>query len=182
MKLRDLLARLLPGTWGFEMQEQMSGTHVFEPPFGDPDERGPFCFTITWGPRDLWQWLNPRDEEFLCQELRGTVTVAGLCEQAPCAGVLELRYFGEHVLRYTFEFQANGLSYRYVGEKVNIRPWNLPVSHTTCFGVLTEARSGRLVSRSVTHFRMSTAIAFLRSLRLLHGAPPRPASAVPAGA
>jgi len=182
MTLRNHLVRLLPGTWGFEMHEQMSGTHVFEPPFGDPEERVPFRFDITWGPRDLWRWLNPRDEEFLCQQLRGTVSAAGLCENAPCEGVLELRYFGEHVLRYTFEFLAQGVAYRYVGEKVNIRPWNLPFSHTTCFGVLTEARSGRLVSRSVTHFRMSTAIAFLRSLRLLHSTPLRAASAAPAAA
>jgi hypothetical protein len=40
------------------------------------------------------------------------------------------------------------------------------VSHTTCYGVLTEAASGKLVSKSVTHFRLATAPAFLASLRL----------------
>jgi len=78
---------------------------------------------------------------------------------------LELAYFTEGKIRYTFDFSAKGKMYRYVGEKVNIRPWNLPVSHTTCFGTLVEKESGRLVSRSVTFFKLHTTPAFMASLR-----------------
>ncbi len=152
------------GPIGFRMDEVMSGEHVFEPGHG-PAGRHPFEFTVTWGPDDLWTWIDPDDPGFLTQPLEGTVTVGGLCESAPCRGRLELRYFDEHALRYTFEFEVSGRRYRYLGEKVNIQPWNLPVSHTTCYGVLTEADGGRLVSRSVTHFRFRTIPAFLRSLR-----------------
>ena len=120
---------------------------------------------MTWGTDDLVRWLDHRSGTFLTQDLEGTVTVGGLCEAAPCKGRLELRYFDEHVLRYRFEFEVDGIRYRYVGEKVNIQPWNLPVSHTTCFGVVTELETGRLISRSVTHFRLSTIPGFLRSLR-----------------
>lgn len=150
---------------GFRMDEVMSGEHVFEPGCG-PQGRHPMSFAVTWGPDDLRTWGDPRSGEFLTQDLEGTVTVGGLCGETPCRGRLELRYFDEHALRYTFEFDAAGRRYRYVGEKVNIRPWNLPVSHTTCYGVLTEAHSGRLISRSVTHFRFRTIPAFLASLRL----------------
>ena len=51
-------------------------------------------------------------------------------------------------------------------QKRNIKPWNLPVSHTTCYGELTEAKSGKLVSRSVTYFRLKTLPSFLWSFRL----------------
>jgi hypothetical protein len=52
-----------------------------------------------------------------------------------------------------------------VGEKVNIKLWNLPVSHTTCVGRVTELESGKLISTSVTIFRMRTLPAFLGSFR-----------------
>jgi len=92
--------------------------------------------------------------------------VGGLCEDTPCSGTLELMYFDKKKIRYTLGFQVAGTSYRFIGEKVNIRPWNLPVSHTTCYGTLTEAESGRLVSRSVTYFHMKTVPEFAGSLRL----------------
>jgi hypothetical protein len=149
---------------GFVMEEVMSGEHRFEPGFGDPAPR-PMEFRVTWGPKELKDWINWRGDKFMWQELHGTVSIDGLCDNAPCDGTLELKYFSEHILRYTFTFTAKGKEYRFVGEKVNIQPWNLPVSHTTCYGVLTEAKTGKLVSKSVTHFRLSTTPAFLGSFR-----------------
>ena len=166
MRIKEIVDRATQGKLGFRIDETMSGHHAFEPEFGPAEERRPFQFDISWGPDNIREWIDPNNERFLWQELRGTVTVDGLCESVPCAGTLELRYIGEHLLRYTFEFTVEGKRYQYVGEKVNIRPWNLPVSHTTCFGVLTEVSSGRLVSRSICHFRLSTAWSFLSSMRL----------------
>jgi hypothetical protein len=122
-------------------------------------------FKVTWGARNLVEWLNPKGEKFMIVDLAGTVTVGGLCEAAPCEGTLELKYFDQRKIRYAFTFTIDRVEYRYVGEKVNIRPWNLPVSHTTCFGTLTEAATGKLVSKSVTHFRMRTMPEFAASLR-----------------
>ena len=160
MPLNKLLS-LLPG---FTMDEVMSGTHEFAPGAGPPGTH-PFEFRVCWGTRDLPTFINPFGNAFMINDMEGTVTVGGLCEDAPCSGTLELRYFTEKKIRYTFDFKADGASYRFIGEKVNILPWNLPTSHTTCFGTLTDAE-GQLVSRSLTFFRIRTAPAFMASFRL----------------
>ncbi len=149
---------------GFATDEIMSGHHRFEPGAGPAGEL-PFEFRVTWGPPDLFRWLDPADERFMRHDLAGVVTVGGWGEDIPCQVSLELRYFTEHRIRYRFELEHEGMAYRFVGEKVNIKLWNLPVSHTTCFGRMTELQTGRLVSTSVTHFRMRTLPAFLLSFR-----------------
>jgi hypothetical protein len=164
-RLGDFRQMLQEKRFGFVMDEVMSGEHRFEPGFGSPEPR-PMEFRSTWGPKHISEWANPFGDKFMWQELHGTVTIDGLCENVPFDGTLELKYFSEHILRYSFTFEAKGKEYRYVGEKVNIQPWNLPVSHTTCYGVLTEVKTGKLVSKSVTHFRFATAPAFIASLRL----------------
>lgn len=167
-RLGDGLRRLREGGVGFQMDETMAGEHEFAPGMGPPGKRR-LEFRVTWGPRNLWRWLTPGGDDFLRQSLAGTVTVEGLCEAAPCAGTLELRYFGEHKIRYSFDFEAGGRRLRYLGEKVDIRPWNLHVSHTTCFGSITEADTGTLVSTSVVRFPLSSLPRFLASLRLTAG-------------
>ncbi len=152
------------GRIGFRMHEVMSGWHEFLPGNG-PAGRLKMSFAVDWGPDRLGPWLDADGETFMTQPLSGIVTIDGLCREAPCAGMLTLRYAGEHRLRYDFTFHANDRTYRYEGQKVNVRPWNLPFSHTTCFGTLVEADTERLVSRSVTHFRLRTMPAFLASWR-----------------
>jgi hypothetical protein len=151
--------------FGFKVDEEMSGHHRFEPGRGPPG-RHPFSFRLTWGPGNLGRWLDPGDPQFMTQEAEGSLTVGGLCQDTPCRGTLELRYRDEHLIRYTLDFGHEGAAYRFVGEKVNIRPWNLPVSHTTCHGRVTAVETGVLLSTSVTHFRLSTLPAFLGSFRL----------------
>lgn len=164
-RISDFVEMVTEGRLGFLMDEVMSGKHEFEPGSG-PEGRHPFEFRVTWGPKEITSWLNPLGNGFFTHGLEGKVTVGGLCEAAPCKGSMEVRYFKDHKIRYTFDFNVNGTDYHYVGEKVNIKPWNLPASHTTCFGVLTESETAKLVSRSVTHFRMRTIPAFLASFRL----------------
>lgn len=153
------------GPRGFRMDEVMSGEHEFEPGCG-PQGRRPMEFRVSWGPDDILAWLRPSSGKFLWQEAQGTIRVDGLCEDAPCSGTLVLRYFDQHRLVYTLDFEAAGTRYRYVGEKVNIQPWNLLTSHTTCFGRIVEQGTGKLVSTGVTFFRLWTAPKFLASLRL----------------
>jgi len=164
-RIIDNLKLLVAGRLGFAIDETMSGHHEFEPGLGEPGEH-PLEFRVTWGTKDVLDWVNRRGKRLPTQSLDGTISVGGLCENAPCHGSLELMYFDKKKIRYTLSFWVEGTRYRFVGEKVNIRPWNLPVSHTTCYGTLTEADTGRLVSRSVTHFRMKTVPAFAGSLRL----------------
>lgn len=149
---------------GFHIREVMTGQHEFEPGFGEPGKR-PMEFRVRWGAGNLRRWLDPRGHDFMANELEGTVSIGGLCEATPCKGALLLRYFADQTLRYSFEFEVGGTAYRFVGEKVWLRPWNLPWSHTTCFGRLTRKQDGVLVSTSVTRFRMRTVPAFLLSFR-----------------
>jgi len=164
-RLADLQAMVKQGRVGFLMDEVMTGRHEFEPKFGPPGKRH-MEFKVTWGPKDLKAWANPSGDHSLVNDLQGTVTIDGLCYFAPCTGTLELRYLKDQTIRYSFEFDADGETYRYVGEKVHIFPWNLFWSHTTCFGRLTKKDTGELVSTSVTHFRFKTALPFMASFRL----------------
>ena len=163
-RVRDLKQMLKDRRVGFATDEVMTGYHRFESSLG-PEGELPFEFRVTWGPPNLFRWLDPADEQFMQHHLAGTVTAGGLGEDISCEGSLELLYFTKHLIRYSFEFEVAEVRYRYVGEKVNIKLWNLPVSHTTCFGRLTEKATGRLVSTSVTHFRMRTLPAFVLSFR-----------------
>ncbi|MCB9688465.1 MAG: hypothetical protein H6735_25740 [Alphaproteobacteria bacterium] len=139
---------------GFRAREIMRGYHEFAEGMGPPG-RHPFTFRASWGPDRLRDWLDPRKPTFLWQELTGEVDADGLCEAAPCRGTLHLRYVPDRTIRYVFEFDDDhGRALRYEGTKENLRPWNLLVTHTTCFGTVTEVATGRLVSRGVTFFRL----------------------------
>lgn len=164
-RISDLRQMLSDRRLGFAMDEVMSGEHRFEHGCG-PEGKHRFEFAVTWGTPSLRAFLDPTGDRFFVTDLAGTVDVGGMGEGIPCRGTLAFRYLTDASIRYEFEFEHGGTGYRFVGEKVDIRPWNLPFSHTTCFGTLTEAEGGRLVSRSVTHFRLWRAPGFLASLRL----------------
>ena len=162
------LMEVAAGPVGFAMDETMSGTHRFvedDQPTGDL----PMSFTLTWGTQDLRTFLDPRSKETFCTaDAKGHVTVAGLVEDAECTGTLELRYFPEAKIRYKFSFKGkHGKKFHYVGEKINLRPWNLHRTHTTCYGTIYATRTGQEVSKSITYSRFSTLPAFLMSFRLI---------------
>lgn len=161
-----LIDKLKDARLGFAMHEIMDGTHRFEHGCG-PTGRLPMEFRVNWGAKRLGPFLDPFGEEFLRSDLDGTVTVGGLCTRAPCTGTLALKYFSENSITYTFDFEAGGEAYTYVGNKVNIWPWNLPVSHTTCFGTIKESNSGKLISTSALFFRLWRSPSFVTSFRLV---------------
>ena len=144
----------------------MSGEHEFQSGFG-PEGKFPMEFRVTWGTANLPEWLNPVGKKFMTSELHGTVTIGGLCENANCDGYLQLRYFKDQKIRYFFTFEVNGKAYEYTGEKKQIYPWNLPYSHTTCFGVLKKKGENDIISKSVTHFHPDSMPEFLKSLELV---------------
>ncbi len=151
---------------GFKINEVMSGEHEFQSGFG-PEGKFPMEFRVTWGTANLSEWLNPVGKKFMTSELHGTVTIGGLCENANCDGYLQLRYFKDQKIRYFFTFEVNGKAYEYTGEKKQIYPWNLPYSHTTCFGVLKKKGENDIISKSVTHFHPDSMPEFLKSLELV---------------
>jgi len=159
---------------GFKLDELMTGSHHFTDGVTDngQDSAGerPLLFSITWGNRSLIRFLNPFSEQFLLNEARGVITVDGLVRKAPCTGSLRLLYFTERKIRYELDFQDQaGRSYRYVGEKRNIWPWNIHKTHVTCYGTVTDLASGREISRSVVYFPYRQIPAFLLSFRLRFG-------------
>ncbi len=154
---------------GFKIDEVMSGEHEFQPGFG-PEGKLPMEFRVTWGAANLPEWLNPVGEKFMTSELHGTVTIEGLCVNAICNGYLQLRYLKDQKIRYFFTFEANGKTYEYTGEKKQIYPWNLPYSHTTCFGVLREKGKEAIISKSVTHFHLDSMPEFMKSLQFIKNA------------
>jgi hypothetical protein len=147
----------------------MIGTHTFSriSSFAhrtDDKKEYPFSFDVRWGAK-LKDFLNPFSKQFMTAKLNGIVDVGGI-GRFPCVGTLKLDYVNKNKITYEFLFVISHREYKYVGEKVNIKPWNLPASHTTCFGTIIEKYSGTLVSKSITHFRMSTLPSFLKSFTL----------------
>ena len=150
---------------GFQIHEVMSGEHEFVDGAG-PAGKHKFEFKVDWGPKNLVDFLNPASDKFLLSELTGTVTIGGMCENMPVYGSLQLRYLQDQKIRYTFDFTVDGEPYQYVGEKQQIYPWNLPYSHTTCFGEVKNLRTGKVISKSITHFDLHDLPEFLGTFRL----------------
>jgi hypothetical protein len=150
---------------GFQIHEVMSGEHEFVDGFG-PAGKHKFEFKADWGPKNLVDFVNPGQDKFMLSELAGTVTIGGMCENMPVYGTLQLRYFQDQKIRYTFDFSVDGEPYQYVGEKQQIYPWNLPYSHTTCFGEVKNLRTGKVISKSITHFDMNDLPEFLGTFKL----------------
>ena len=164
-RFADLQRMFAERRMGFRVDETMTGWHEFEPGKG-PAGRQPMEFRVTWGPDHVSDFLNPFGGAFMTNDMAGHVDIGGLCHAAPVEGALALRYFSEAKIRYEFTFTVDGTTYEYVGEKIDLRPWNLHRTHTTCYGKLRDRATGELVSRSITYFRLRTAPAFVGSMRL----------------
>ncbi len=147
---------------GFRVRERMSGWHGLA---DGPPVRRPLRFEGEWGPDRLRDWLDPRSPAFLWQEIRGTLTAVGLCEEAPFRGTLSLDYFGLRRIRYVLDFDVAGRPHRPVGDKDGLRWWNLLVTHTTCAVTVTELPTGRLVTRGTVRFRLRDLPGLLRIRR-----------------
>ncbi|MBU0992479.1 MAG: hypothetical protein KJ737_08305 [Proteobacteria bacterium] len=154
---------------GFKLDEVMTGTHEFSE-VGWPKGMHPFHYSLTWGNQNLLNFLNPFSKEFLSSETKGIITIGGLVNKAVCQGTLQMLYFSERKIRYDFTFKDNkGAPYRYVGEKINLWPWNLHKTHVTCYGTVTHLDTGKNISTSVVYFPYREIIPFIFSFRLRWG-------------
>lgn len=159
-------SKFVGGSLGFKIREEMTGRHHFTE-ISKMDGTHPMSFTAEWGPKSITKWMNPSDEDFLSHPMVGTVSVGGLCLDQEFAGEMQLRYFEDASIRYEFDFEVDDTDYRYVGEKTNIRPWNLHRTHTTLKGEIVEVDSRTVISRSTLFFRLSSLPAMLFSFRLI---------------
>jgi hypothetical protein len=169
-RFKDLFTMLAERRVGFRVVEEMRGTHRFlrDYPPGQvtAGTELPFAFTASWGHRELLRYLRPGSGDFLRAEMTGSVSAGGLCREAPLEGTLELRYLQDATIRYVFEFEAQGRTMRFDGEKRDIRPWNLHRTHTTCHGTINDVAMGEPLSDAVVHFALGGLPRFLASLRL----------------
>jgi hypothetical protein len=169
-RIGELLAMLRSRRVGFKADERMKGSHRFLVDLPDGNVRAgdelPFSFKITWGNPLLFSFLNPLSAEHGLAPLEGWVTVGGVVGEAPIRGAMELRYFKDATIRYTFEFSTRGQRYRFKGGKQDIRPWNLHRTHTICRGILTDLTSGEDLSEVTVRFALRTMPQFLASFRL----------------
>ena len=119
---------------------------------------------------NILKFLNPFSKEFLSSETKGFITVGGLTEKAACSGTLKMLYFSERKIRYILFFKdEKGTVYKYTGEKINLLPWNLHRTHVTCYGVVTDLKTGENISQSVVYFPYRETIPFIFSFRLRIG-------------
>jgi hypothetical protein len=152
---------------GFKMDELMVGTHTFSDGSFEGREL-PLNFSLTWGNSNLLRFLNPGSGEFLSSDAKGFITVGGLANKADCSGSLKLMYFSGRKIRYELNFSGDdGRAYMYVGEKINIWPWNLHKTHVTCYGTITDVETEKIISSSVVYFPVREMPDFLKSARLV---------------
>jgi hypothetical protein len=165
----DLQRMITERRLGFRMSETMKGTHTFCRDWSAGGVQAgatlPLEFTVTWGADHLEQFLNPLHEQFMQTALQGAVHAGGLGDGMALEGTLWLGYLERAAIRYEFQFTAHGRTWRYVGEKREIRPWNLHRTHTTCYGTVTEVESNLRLSDSIVYFDLKTLPAFLASWR-----------------
>jgi hypothetical protein len=154
---------------GFTFKETMSGYHLFQvgannlAQFGQQTSINKHMhFTITWGPNDIFDFLW-RDK--LTCPLLGTITIGDMCVNVPCTGTIALHYH-QGKIKYEINFRVNDIPYKFVGQKENIRPWNLHKSHTTLYGTICDVWTPAVLSKAVLLFKLDTLIPFLRSFRL----------------
>lgn len=165
MGLIDQVVGFFKGDLNVRIDELMSGEHEFINGYG-PKGKRPFSFRVSWGPKETSSFLFPGSGDFMVADLKGVVNIDGMDNNIPCSGKLEFKYIEEQKIRYTFDFKHDDKFYLFIGEKRNIYPWNLPISHTTCYGEVIEKESGTIISKSITHFHMDTLFEFLGSVRL----------------
>jgi len=153
---------------GFKTNEIMVGTHHFIVE-GMPEGEFPMYFHISWGNKSLLRWLNPLGGEFLLNKAEGHITVGNLVEKADCYGSLELLYFTERKIRYILDFRdRNERPYRYIGEKINLWPWNLYKTHFICYGQIKDIEQNRIISKSKLYFPYREIASFILSTKLTY--------------
>ena len=172
---RDLTRMISERRVGFLLDETMKGTHTFVRDFPPGKVKAgttlPFRFNVTWGSPHLSRFLNPLSDDFMYCLMEGTVSAGGIGGDLPLKGSLELRYFKDASIRYTFEFEGMGRSFRFEGAKTHIRPWNLHKTHTLCKGSLIELvdedpSKGKVLSEVEVRFLLSHLPILLFNARL----------------
>lgn len=148
------------GELGFRLDEKMSGSYQWA---DKPDQSLDMTVHLNWGADSLLTWLNPMKEDFMTNYLEGTVSIEGLCESVACYGKLELLYFKEQKVRYSFDFEVDEQVYTFIGEKQDIYPWNLAWLNTPCEGEIRLLGDLEVVANATINFQFKDLPKLLKS-------------------
>jgi len=159
---------------GFKISETMSGTHAFVGDYENCKINLPLYFKIDWSYKNTLECLKRLvTMKPVTFEVKGRFFAEGLCDEIDCVGGMHLDYFGNHTISYCLEMRNPSYSrvssfekinehYFFIGDKINIKPWNLLTSHTTCYGIITNGK-GELISKCKVFFKLRTLPAMLAS-------------------
>jgi len=104
-----------------------------------------FEFTVD-ATAPIPKFVNSKSEDFMLTKLEGVVTMEDICEDLEIRnGELLLDFFGNQELVYSFDFEAEGSTFYYQGQK------ELSLKHplysmTTLGGEIYEKENGRLIT------------------------------------
>jgi len=153
------------GKIGFQMTEKMKGSHQFLLSESETALLN-MEFELNWGHEQMIDFFNPYHEDFLKAKAEGWIYIEGFCDKTPCSGTLSLRYFDLRKILYRLEFTHQNKEYIFKGEKRDIYPWNLAVTHRKCYGELISKDDKKLISSSETFFNWSEIPYFIKSFSL----------------
>lgn len=150
---------------GFEFSESVSGTHRFVERRRDRGEM-PFSFSMRAFTDELKVLLDPASREFFRLTIEGTVSMEGLAVDAPFSGTLEASIVRKRQLIYDFNFKASGgVLHRFWGHK-DLSIFQPFKSVTTLYGEVAIAKTGKVISTSVSYLDARDLPGMLGSLRL----------------
>jgi len=150
---------------GFEFVETMEGYHYMP---AVTAKKMDTCFTVKWGTENIKEVLNPKSNQFLMFQMAGILEIEGITEKTRTFGYLHLDY-PHNRIQYMLQFKSAEQppvnDYMFIGEKMNVKWWNLPFSHTTCYTTVING-ADQLISRGVVFFKLKNLWPFLKSFKL----------------
>ncbi|MFA6032618.1 MAG: hypothetical protein WC889_06940, partial [Myxococcota bacterium] len=150
---------------GFQFQESVSGTHRFVEKRRDRGEM-PFSFRFVADTDKLKEALHPETRDFFRMTIDGTIRMDGVCSAAPFAGTLEISLIRKRQLIYDFEFKGeNGTMYRFAGHK-DLSLFQPIKSVMTLYGEVANAKTGRVISTSISFLDLRDLPLLLKSLKI----------------
>ncbi|MCK9596160.1 hypothetical protein M0R19_03180 [Candidatus Pacearchaeota archaeon] len=152
----------------FEAKEILRGFGYFKGIHTKEPIKVPIKLNLTWN-SDLLSFINPIHIGFLRAYVDGTIQIDD--EEFTLFGTLTLKYFEDNSIEYHLFIEnfikksstKDSECLTFIGKKINIKPWNLLFSHTTCFGTLLQ--NNELIADCYLFFNLKDLFPFLKSFK-----------------
>lgn len=139
---------------GFKFHETMKGTYRSKE---RPEQERTLFFEIDATAESAIEFFKD-----FTMEIDGVVTMAGVADEKPLHGTLEIAIPTRRELVYKFEFTGNdGNSYRFEGKKTDIALTTITKTMTTCYAKVY--KEGEEVADALVYFDLKDLGEFLLS-------------------